>query len=195
MLTDNFNTLQQLVTHRRSIKPSNFNGQKLKDEEVLQLIQLADFAPNHGNTEPWKFIVYAGNAVQEFCKQHAALYKASSGEQFMQSKYDKLATQGDKTSHIIIAVMERGALPKIPVWEEMAAASCAVQNILLGAESIGAAAFWSTGGMATSGELKSYLNLKDEDAVIGLLYLGYADNSSFIKPRHKSIETKLKWIE
>jgi hypothetical protein len=37
---------------------------------------------------------------------------------------------------VIIAIMKRGNLPKIPAFEEMAATSCAVQNLLLGATAL-----------------------------------------------------------
>lgn len=194
MFTNNFSVLEKIITHRRSIKPSNFNNKKISDEEVNKLLMLADFAPNHGSTEPWLFKVYTNESLIQFCNDHAGLYKQHVGDGFMQNKYDKLQQMGNKASHLIIAIMQRGSLPKIPVWEELAAASCAVQNILLGVESLGAAGFWSTGGMTTSNHLKQYLKLREEDMVIGLLFLGYADNSSYIKERNVPPVHKIEWI-
>jgi nitroreductase len=50
--------------------------------------------------------------------------------------------------------------------------AAAIQNILLGAMALNISSFWSTGGMTYHPELKRYLNLEEEDQVIGLLYLG-----------------------
>ena len=194
MLTTEFSVVEKTITHRRSIKPSNFNNKKINDDDINRLLQLAHFAPNHGSTEPWLFKVYKNDALQNFCTAHANLYKQNAGDDFMQSKYDKLAAMGNTASHLIIAIMQRGALPKIPVWEELAAVSCAVQNVLLGAESLGAAGFWSTGGMTTSNALKNYLQLREDDMVVGLLFLGYADHSSYVKQRHSSLSSKVEWM-
>jgi nitroreductase len=41
------------------------NGKKIPDEQITSLFELADRAPTHGLTEPWRFIVYADPAA--FC--------------------------------------------------------------------------------------------------------------------------------
>ena len=169
------------------------NGKKIPDKQVQSLLELADWAPTHGFTEPWRFVVYAN--PPEFCHQHAELYKQNtSAENFDKAVYDKFYEQGDKASHVIIAMMKRGSLSKIPVIEEVEAVACAVQNILLGATALGVASFWSTGGMALRQPMKDFLGLGEDDHVIGILYLGYAD----IQPagsRSIPLEEKIKWIE
>jgi nitroreductase len=169
------------------------NGKKIPDEHVRELLKLANWAPTHGRTEPWRFIVYSGNRVKEFCHQHAELYKTHTpGEKFEQANYDKLMHNGDLASHIIIAVMQRGGSPKIPVLEEIAATAIAVQNILLGATAAGIASFWSTGGMVHRPAIKDFLQLKEEDIVMSLLYLGYTDEQIEGK-RQTEIEDKVTW--
>jgi len=168
------------------------NGKKIPDEQVHALLELADWAPTHGFTEPWRFVVYANPA--NFCHQHAELYRQSvTADNFDNGTYNKLYTQGDKASHVIIAVMKRGNLPKIPAMEEIEAVACAVQNILLGATAIGMASFWSTGGMIMKQPMRDFLNLEEEDHMIGVIYLGYADtqpNGNRIIP----LAEKIKWI-
>ena len=79
---------------------------------------------------------------------------------------------GDLASHLIIAIMQRGGSPKIPVLEEIAATAIAVQNILLGATAAGIASFWSTGGMTHHPVMKDFLQLKEEDIVMESFVLG-----------------------
>lgn len=168
------------------------NGKKIPNEQVKQLLELADWAPTHANTEPWYFIVYA--EPKTFCSEHAELYRDStSAEDFMQFNYEKMLHMGDKASHVIIAVMKRGRLSKIPVLEEIAATACAVQNILLGATALGIASYWGTGGMALKPEMKTYLSLGKEDIIIGVLYLGYSDNAPSGE-RLIPLSEKVKWI-
>ncbi len=173
-MSELFNNIANIIKSRRSVKPFVMNGGKIPHEQIETLLELALWAPNHGSTEPWRFVVYS--SPSDFCRQHAALYKANTSEaEFIQGSYDNFYTQGDKVSHAIVAIMERGNLPKIPVFEEEWATASAVQNILLGATALNIASFWSTGGMILKPAMHSFLNLKPEDRVMGVIYLGYAN--------------------
>jgi len=192
-MTDDFSTVSTIIKNRRTIKPFMMNGHKIPDEQVAGLLELADWAPTHGLTEPWRFVVYADPT--EFCSVHAEMYKANtSWDDFSEGVYDNLKHQGDKASHVIIAIMKRGNLPKIPAFEEMAAASCAVQNLLLGATALNIASYWGTGGMALKPAMKEFLDLGDNDQVIGVLYFGYAGEQPEGR-RNTPLTEKVKWIK
>ncbi|WP_428329537.1 nitroreductase family protein [Mucilaginibacter sp.] len=188
-----FSAIANNIKNRRSVKPAAMNGNKIPNGHIAAILELANWAPTHALTEPWHFIVYENPA--EFCKQHAELYEANSlGDNFNPTVFTNLTHQGDKASHVIIAVMKRGNLPKIPQFEEIAAASCAVQNLLLGATSLNIASFWSTGGMALRPAFKEFFKFGEEDAIMGVLYLGYADQYPEGK-RNTPVEEKITWIK
>jgi nitroreductase len=190
-MTTEFTTIARIIQNRRTIKPFMMNGHKIPNGHIAALLELADWAPTHGYTEPWRFVVYENPF--EFCSAHANLYKENTtAAEFNEGVFNNLAQQGDKASHVIVAVMKRGKLPKIPAFEEMAATSCAVQNLLLGATSLNMASYWGTGGMALKQPMKDYLGLGDEDQVIGILYLGYADEHPAGK-RTIPLEEKISW--
>ena len=191
---NNFDNIQETITARRSIKPATLNGKKIPDQQVNQLLSLANWAPTHGYTEPWRFVVYSGDAVQQFCHQHAEMYKDNTpSEKFNPAKYQKQQHNGDKTSHIIAVYMQRGNNPNITALEEICATAAAVQNILLGAEALGIGILWSTGGAVLQPAMKEYLGLDEEDLMIGLLYMGYTDEPA-TPGRRTPIESKTKWI-
>ncbi len=191
----NIETLAKIVADRRTTKTAAMNGQLIPDDQIVQLLELANWAPNHGNTEPWRFIVYSGNALKEFGLQHAELYKQNTPpEKFVSAKYEKQLHNGDTASHLILVYMQRGGNPNIPVLEEICATAAAVQNILLGAEALGIATIWSTGGNILHPAMKHHLGLPEEDIVIGALYLGYTDEPA--RPGRRSpAANKAKWIK
>jgi nitroreductase len=192
MDSNNFSIVSNTIKNRRSIKPAMMNGNKIPNGHVAALLELADWAPNHGNTQPWQFVVYADAA--KFCAQHAELYQQNTAaENFNPTTFNNLTHMGDNVSHIVIASMKRGDLPKIPPFEEVAAASAAVQNLLIGATALNIASFWSTGGMTLRPEFKTFLGLGDDDNVLGILYLGYADEHPEGK-RKVPVEDKVKWV-
>src|SRR5215510_9218267 len=126
-MNDRFEIIADNIKNRRSTKPAKMNGKKIPDDQVRELLKLANWAPTHGRTEPWRFIVYSGDKVKEFCFRHAELYKAHvPPEKFEQATYDKQLHNGDLASHLIIAIMQRGDLPKIPALEEIAATAIAI---------------------------------------------------------------------
>lgn len=156
-----FSTISTIIKTRRTVKPFLMNGDKIPNNQITELLELTDWAPTHGLTEPWRFVVYAEPSV--FCHEHAEMYKHNTNaEEFNQSVYNNLAQQGNKASHVIIAIMHRGNLPKIPVFEEMAATACAVQNLLLGATALNIASYWGTGGMILKPAMRTFLQLRED---------------------------------
>lgn len=186
--------ISAIIARRRNVKPTSMNGQKIADEKIHQLLELANWAPTHGYTEPWYFSVYSGAAVQQFCADHAALYRTHTpAEKFIAGNFDKLAQMGDQASHVIAICMKRGNKPNIPVMEEVAAVSCAVQNMWLGATAMGIVCYWGTGGMTLQPAMHAYLGLGEEDQVLGLFYLGYTDEVLPEGKRVKPLSEKITW--
>ena len=195
MINEQFKTLENIITSRRSVSWAKMNGKLISDDDVRALLHLAHWAPTHGRTEPWQFFVYTGEALKQFGQAHGAMYWAHTPEdKRMQATADKLTPNVDMTSHLVVAAMRRGANDKIPMLEELAAASAAIQNLLLGAQALGIASFWSTGGMTHKQALKDYLGLQQEDIVLGLLFLGYTDEPAKPGVRNSHINDKVKWM-
>lgn len=171
------------------------NGQPIPDATVNSLLELAHWAPTHGRTEPWMFFVYTGDSLKHFGQAHADLYKKHTAEdKYQEATHEKLLHNVDKASHLVVSVMKRGNNPKISQLEEVAAASAAVQNMLLGAAASGIASFWSTGGMTHHPTLKEYLHLGAEDIVLGLIFLGYTDEPAKEGVRNSQPNEKVKWL-
>lgn len=170
------------------------NGKIIPDEQIKKLIELADWAPTHGRTEPWRFFVYTGAALKQFAIAHADIYWQHTPEdKRTTTAFENLQHTTDNVSHLIIATMKRGTNPKIPKLEEIAATSAAMDNILLGATALGISSFWSTGGMTHHPALKEHLQLSEEDLVMGLIYLGYSDEAAKEGKRQVPVTEKAIW--
>lgn len=193
-MQDNFQTIANIISQRRTIKPMQMNGAKIPNETITQLLHLADWAPTHGRTEPWRFFVYANDKVKVFCQTHADMHRAANPEKSTQETYNRLCNMGNNASHIILVAMRRGPLPKITPTEEIAATAAAVQNILLAAQSLGIASYWGTGGSILQPEMKSYLQLGEHDQVMGALYLGYTSDAPKEGIRNTPIAEKIVWM-
>lgn len=193
-MNKNFEVIQTVIRNRRTVSYNKMNGKQIPDEQVQELLELADWAPTHGRTEPWRFVVYSGHALKAFGQTHADLYWNNTPEdKRSQETADKWLHAVDNASHLIIAIMKRGENPKIPQLEEIAATSAAIENILLGASALDIASFWSTGGMTHSLAFKEHLQLGEHDHVMGLVYLGYTDEPAKEGKRNTPLADKISW--
>lgn len=191
-MSNKFSIISEIIKNRRTTKPALFNGKKIPDEQIKQLLELADWAPTHTLSEPWRFVVYSAEKVNEFSRLHAHFYQQNTPpEKFMQGKYEGIISNGKNSSHLVVCIMKRSN-EKIPVMEEMAAASCAVQNILLGATALDIASLWSTGGMILHPVVKQHFELNAADELLGILFLGYSDEKVEGK-RRIALSEKVKW--
>ena len=186
--------LNNLIKSRRSTKPRLFNGQKIDDKIVWQILENANWAPSHGLTQPWKYHVYSGSGLTLLAEFQADLYKASTPpEKFKQDKYERMKSNIFKSSHVIVICMERQESEKIPEIEEIEAVACSVQNMALTAAAYDICSFWGSGGVTYTPELKEFLELGEKDRCLGYLYLGYSDNPTMTS-RRSSIRENVVWI-
>ena len=187
--------LKDLIERRRNVKPSFFTGEVIPDSDVLAILNTANWAPTHGYTEPWRFVVFSGNAIADFANFQSKLYESlTPNERFEERKFAKLKEIPLLASHIIAIAVSPVVKSKIPLIEEIVATSCAVQNMLLTAASKSIAVHWTSGGMTYTEEMKSFLGCKTKDLILGFLYLGKAPDKINKKGKRVSlISEKITW--
>ena len=187
--------INQIIQSRRSTKPRLFSGQKIQDKIIWQILENANWAPNHGLTQPWRYKVFTKAGLNKLADFQADLYqKLTPQDKFKPEKYERMKTNLLKSSHVIVICLERQKSGKIPELEEIEAVACSVQNMALTAAAYEICSFWGSGGITYTKELKEFLGLEEKDKCLGYLYLGYSDTPA-IKSRRDPIKNKVTWIE
>ena len=164
--------LEKLITGRRSIFPKQMSGDTVPSEVIDKMLELANWAPTHRNTEPWRFKVYSGAAMHELlnlCKE--CYVKGTSAEKFNSIKLEKIDERKSQVSHIVAICMKRNQA--VPEWEEIAATAMAVQNIwlyLANTKLFGG--YWSSPKYAMGGDFRKFLKLDESERCLGLFYIG-----------------------
>ena len=186
--------LNELMRSRRSTKPRLFNGHKIDDALIWQILENSNWAPNHGLTQPWRYKVFSGSGLIRLAEFQADLYQEiTPKEKFKPEKYERMKTNILKSSHIIVICMARQKSELIPEIEEIEAIACSVQNMALTAAAYEICSFWGSGGVTYTEELKEFLGLGAKDKCLGYLYLGYSDSPT-TKSRREPIQEKVEWI-
>jgi nitroreductase len=194
MIQFNSEEIDHLIRHRRAIYPEMYTGEVIDKKIIEQLLENANWAPNHKHTEPWRFVVFSGKGLRKLAEFQSEFYKkkAQSEDRFSEGTYEKLLKRPLLCSHIIAIGMKRNA-DKLPEMEEIAATACAVQNMWLTATAYGLGCYWGTGGPTYYEETKSFFGLGPEDKLMGFLFLGVPQK--WPEGRRQPIEDKVMWIE
>ncbi|MDA9563595.1 nitroreductase [Flavobacteriales bacterium] len=190
----NLSEITEVIQNRRSIYPKDFSQRKVHREMIEKMLDNARWAPTHGLTQPWLFRVFMGEGLNKLAAFHADTYKAiTPADQFLERKYEKLSANVMRSSAVIALCMKRQEIEKIPEIEEIEAVACATQNMHLTATAYGLGAYWSTGGLTYSQEMKTFLELEDKDKCLGLFYVGYPD-VDWPKSQRQPIEYYTEWV-
>jgi nitroreductase len=137
---------------------------------ITELCALATWAPNHHLTEPWRFIVLTGAARGELGAQ-AAAYQATLGET-IEARLSKTRGKYLRAPVSIVVGCAFDPNPEVHM-ENRDAVAAAVQNLLLGATSLGLASYWGSGMVTQAPGVKSLCGLAPEDEILAVVYLGW----------------------
>lgn len=191
----NLSEINELIRNRRTIFPEQFSERKVHREQIEVILNNAQWAPTHGNTQPWRFHVFMEEGLSTISQFLGATYlKLTPEDQQNDVKLGKLIRRPLLASAVIAVSMKRQAEEKIMEIEEIEAVACAIQNMHLTCTAYGIGGFWSTPKLIYSDEMNEFLNLGEKDKCLGLFYLGYPAIEWPTITHRKPIEYNTKWI-
>lgn len=191
----NTNEFNNLIRSRRSVFPKDYTTEPVEDSIIHQMLENANWAPNHKLTEPWRFIVYAGDGLKQFANLQAEIYKQVTQKDgsYKEERYENLKSKPLLSSHIIVIIMTRDKKQSVPEIEEAGAVFCAIQNMYLTAAAYKVGCYLSTGGITYFEEAKSAFGLKSQDRLIGFLHVGMPRHHNQVS-RRNPVADKIRWI-
>ncbi|WP_340152890.1 nitroreductase [uncultured Marivirga sp.] len=192
----NIEEFNELIRSRRSIYPAQYSGEKVNDLIIEQMLENANWAPNHKHTEPWRFIVFTDKGLDQLGKFQSDIYQQVSKAKgsFDQAKMETLRNKPLMASHVIAIGMKRDEKQSIPVEEEISAVASAVQNMQLTASAYGVGCYWGSGGITYMKEAKNALGLEEEDKLMGFLYVGMPKEGFWPEGKRNPMNDKVNWV-
>ena len=182
----------ELIRRRRSVFPQTYTDELIPDEVIKEVLENANWAPTHKLTEPWRFKVFRGEALQRLALYLAQWYKAHTpADQFSEKKYAKTLNKPQRSSCVIAICMQRDPQERVPEWEELAAVASAVQNMWLSCTAYNIGCYWSSPRSIL--EADEFLDPKEGERCLGLFYMGY-HTMPVIPGKRQPIEEKVEWI-
>jgi nitroreductase len=146
-------TLGELAAARRTHK--EFGPEPVDRETLLDLLDVARFAPNHHLTQPWRFRVLGPETL--------ARLQECAGE----SEARKL----ERAPTLVVATA-RLTGEVVGDEEDVCATAAAVMLVLLAATEAGVASYWRTPGILRTARGREAVGVESGERVLGLLHFG-----------------------
>ena len=138
--------------------------------EVLENILRAGMrAPDHGALQPWRFVIIEGKGRERFAE---LLVNAATAAGFDEKALEKARTGPLRAPQIIAVIAHCDDKHKVPVWEQIASACCAVMAMQMAAVAQGFNGIWRSGPWTEDAAICKALGGREQDKVVGYLYLG-----------------------
>jgi nitroreductase len=146
-------TFAELAAARRTHKA--FGAEPVSHETLLELFDVAQLAPNHHLTQPWRFRVLGPESL--------ARLKDAGG-----------ASEAEKLDRAPTLVVASAALSGEVVQDEedVCAVAAAITLILLAATERGLASYWRTPGILRTARGRDAVGVPQGERVLGLIHLG-----------------------
>ncbi|WNR44905.1 nitroreductase family protein [Paenibacillus roseipurpureus] len=194
--------VKEAIRQRRSV--GKLKQDPIAHELIEEILEAAVWAPNHANTEPWRFWVMSGEGRKllgrgyaEVAVAEAQQASAAAGKSLTTEEEEQLNSASHKKAFrapLIIAVAvspsEQRVVPEI---EEFAAVHCAVQNMMLTAHALGLGTIWRTGEPTYHPKMKANFGLSGREEMVGFVYIGYPEAVP-TKATRVPFATKTQWV-
>ncbi len=179
---------------RRSIKPEFMKSDPVDRTLLMQMFEAANWAPSHGHTEPWRFIVFERDARKELFEAVLSTM-ANDGQDTIpldDPRRHTMAAKMLKPPVTIALICATSPNANIVEHEEIASVAMAVQNMHLVARSLGLAAFWTSGNKAFHPKMAKFLNIEAPSRCPGFLYVGWPE-IEWPDAKRRPVAEKITW--
>ncbi|MCD8021533.1 MAG: nitroreductase family protein [Lachnospiraceae bacterium] len=183
------NEMLQTIMNRRSTR--KYNETPVTEEQLSAIVEAGRFAPTGGNCQTIHFVVLMNPEIRE--KLRGLVQDAFAGMELSEDLYVSLQNSirrsksgkyvFDYHAPILIVVANRRGYPNA-----MADSACALQNMMLEAESLGVGSCWinQLHWLDEEPSIRAFLEplgIGAEETICGALALGNYDEKQPIKPR------------
>ena len=185
--------LLNVLANRRSFALKDITTDPVDLTLIAQLLEAANWAPSHGKTEPWRFVVYSGAARQQLSDAFGSAFRTLNPAQPAGSAGELAQSQRVWQAPVWIAL---GMQPsqKMPEWEDLIAFGSAVQNMHLMASALGLASKWTSGAVVLHPSVATAVGFASDTKLYGFFYVGHPA-IAWPAGQRRPVAAKVRWVD
>jgi nitroreductase len=186
-------TVHQAIATRRSFALGDLSDQPVDRAHINHILEAAHWAPSHGKTEPWRFVVYTGDARQQIGEAFGMAFRLMNPQHAPGSEGEKAQIKRAWQAPVWIALGMRPS-GKMPEWEDLVAMGCAVQNMHLMTSALGLAGKWTSGATAMHPHVAEVVGFAPSTKLYGFFYMGHPAGA-WPEGVRQPIATNVRWAD
>lgn len=182
-----------LLATRRSVKAAALTSPGPTPAQLEQILTLAARVPDHKKVEPWRFVVFEGDARAKFGEVIADACKA---EDKMAPSEARLQTERERLMRAptVVAVISRVVpTPGAPEIEQVLSCGAVCMNLCHAANALGFGTTWITEWIAFSPRVRAGLGLAANEQIAGFIYIGTAKERQPDRDRPALAKIVTRW--
>lgn len=162
---------------RRSIR--NYINKTVENEKIVEILESGRLSPSGNNTQPWHYIVVKSKAMKQ------KIMEASHNQKWMLTAPVFIISVADVRCRIKRDISINDNSPQDEVKRIIRDTSISTGYMLLQANNLGLGVCWVA--EFTQEEIRPILNIPSDKYVVGVITVGYPNETPDARPR-KSLD-------
>jgi nitroreductase len=183
----------ELLLKRRSAKPAMLAEPGPSPQQLDTILTAAGRVPDHKKLEPWRFIIFEGEARATFGR---ILLKACLTVEKQTPSAARLEMERTRLlrAPTVVAVISR-VTPNAaaPEWEQVLSCGAACFSLCLAANALGFGTSWITEWYSYSPDVHAALKLAANERIAGFVYIGTAKEEQPDRERPQLANIVSRW--
>jgi nitroreductase len=142
------------------------------DQQLARILGTATTVPDHGGLRPWRFAVITGAGRDRFANALEAGLREVRGPAQTEAAVAKMRGKAYAAPCTVALIASPHPSSNVPVWEQVASASCTGYAIVLAAVALGFGAVWKSAAVVETAPVRALLRLGDDERLLGWVNIG-----------------------
>lgn len=143
------------------------------DERALNMILgTATTVPDHGGLQPWRFAVVTGAGRDRLGDALVAGLHQLRGDDLPDAVVAKMRGKAFAAPCSVALIASPDPSSNVPVWEQVASASCTGYAVVLAAVALGYGAVWKSAAVLDTDPVRALFGLTEHEQLLGWVNIG-----------------------
>lgn len=148
------------------------DGLAPEPDHLARILGAATTVPDHGGLRPWRFAVITGGGQDRFAAALEAGLRELRGVDQPEAAVAKMRGKAYAAPCAVALIASTRPGSNVPVWEQVASASCTGYALVLAATALGYGAVWKSAAVVGTGPVRDFFGLGPDEQLLGWVNIG-----------------------
>ncbi len=148
------------------------DGSPPDDQALARILETATTVPDHGGLQPWRFAVLRGPGRDRLGDALVAGLHLVRGPDVPEAAVSKMRGKAFAAPCTVAVIASPDPSSNVPVWEQVASASCTGYAIVLAAVALGFGAVWKSAAVLDTEPVRNLFGLSEHEQTLGWVNIG-----------------------